>query len=300
MFRAMVDSHPDLCIPGESHFLTSLLRPWRRRRLTDDGRVVPERLIAALGQSRQFRNWGLDEDRLRSVLSADPTPDLAEAVRRVYAMHATAAGKPRYGDKTPSYVDSILPIGRLLPEARFVHLVRDGRDVTLSQLAIEQWGPTTVDEAAAEWVRQLRHGRRSGARLGPHRYLEVRYEDLVSSTEDVLRGVAEFLELPWAEEMLRYDQRADVVLRDVALPGNQQSIRLAPTGGLRSWETEMQAGDVHRFEAIASEELTRHGYRLSHEPSVVERARGALMRGRQAAASGITMGRSVARRARSR
>src|SRR3954468_22549156 len=137
MLRAMLDSHPDLCIPGESHFLSSLLRPWRRRQLTEQGRVVPERLLAELAKSRQFRNWGLDDDELRSTLSTDPRPDLADAVRRIYALHAHAAGKPRYGDKTPSYVESITPIGRLLPEARFVHLVRDGRDVALSQLAVE-------------------------------------------------------------------------------------------------------------------------------------------------------------------
>src|SRR3954453_9050068 len=93
MLRAMLDSHPELCIPGESHFLSSLLRPWRRRQLVQHGRVVPARLLAELAKSRQFRNWGLDAGDLRSTLSGDPPPDLAEAVRRIYALHAHTAGK---------------------------------------------------------------------------------------------------------------------------------------------------------------------------------------------------------------
>jgi hypothetical protein len=100
-------------------------------------------------------------------------------------------------------------------------------------------GPTSIDDAAAGWVRQVQRGRRAGARLGPGRYLEVRYEDLVSSSEETLRAVCGFLDLPWSDELLGYTDRADDVLRDVALPGNQQGIRLAPTKGLRSWETEM-------------------------------------------------------------
>jgi hypothetical protein len=170
--------------------------------------------------------------------------------------------------------------------------------VALSQLAVGEWGPTSVDSAAAGWRRQVRNGRRAGDRLGPSRYMELRYEDLVASPEDALRRVCRFVELPWSDSMLRYDERADTLLADVALPGNQQGIRQAPTKGLRRWQDQMAPADVHRFESIAGGELARQGYDLRGGISATDRVRGEVARATVAARRGAGVATAVARRVR--
>ena len=98
--------------------------------------------------------------------------DAAAAVRSFYETYAAAQGKPRWGEKTPQYLRMMGRIARTLPEARFVHIIRDGRDVALSLLAVE-WGPTTVTGAAEQWVDEIRTARRKVERV-PH-YMEARF-----------------------------------------------------------------------------------------------------------------------------
>src|SRR5262249_2793019 len=91
----------------------------------------------------------------------------------------------------------------LLPEARFVHLIRDGRDVALSMMRLNAvWAPQTAAMAAYRWTSVIA-GAREGARGGRH-YLEVRYEDLGLAPEPALRRVRGFLARPFAPARLDY------------------------------------------------------------------------------------------------
>ena len=99
-------------------------------------------------------------------------------------------------------------------------------------------------------------GRREGENLGPARYREVRYEDLVTRPEETLRGIADFSELPFAPEMLTYH-----VGKARYEPGlSAKKTRLPPTPGLRDWRTQMGKRDLELFEAIAGDLLSALGY----------------------------------------
>ena len=74
-------------------------------------------------------------------------------------LYAEREGKTRYGDKTPGYVKEMRRIQRVLPEARFVHIIRDGRDVSLSHLRMN-WGPETYAESARLWRNRIRKARK--------------------------------------------------------------------------------------------------------------------------------------------
>ena len=97
-------------------------------------------------------------------------------------------------------------IQRVLPEARFVHIIRDGRDVSLSHLRMN-WGPETYEESARLWRNRIRKARKMAPTID--HYMEVRFEDLVADTEGVLRRVCEFIELDFDPVMLDYHERAE-------------------------------------------------------------------------------------------
>jgi hypothetical protein len=184
-----------------------------------------------------------------------PAPDaLAEAIRRIYASYASRRGKPRYGDKTPNQVVHIHLLARTLPEARFVHVIRDGRDSTLSYLDAD-FGPSTVAEAAVYWRRFVEAGRRAGRELGHGRYREVRYEELVAAPERELRALSGFCGLAYDEAMLDYPERADELVGKV-----HHNLALAPTSGMRDWRRDMSRADVALFEALAGDLLDELGY----------------------------------------
>ncbi len=82
------------------------------------------------------RDLGRLRDRRRGDARAARAGRLrrrGRAVRAFFEAYAGEQGKPRWGDKTPAYMLAIQRIGRTLPESRFIHLIRDGRDVALSQ-----------------------------------------------------------------------------------------------------------------------------------------------------------------------
>ncbi len=189
----------------------------------------------------------------------------------------------------------------MFPEARFVHVIRDGRDVALSYRSVA-WGPTTVEDGALRWRRNVRRGLIDGRRLGPDRYHEVRYERLVTEPEAVLRDLCEFIDLPWDDAVLRHHERAADVIAATRFPAAHQRVLLPPTPGLRDWRREMAPSDVARFEAVAGGLLDDLGYARGSRPTPARRPRAvARIVGDAATRSWVQVvagGRVVARRVR--
>ena len=268
LLRLMLDSHPELAIPGETHFVVPMIKAtWRHARSADE-------LVDLIVASERWGDFHLEEDELRARLRGVDPLNCADAVREFFRLYAEWQGKSRWGDKTPGYVRSMRLIQKVFPEARFVHIIRDGRDVALSVVP-RSWGPKTVEEAADNWRRRIEVARRQQPHL--RHYLEVHYEDLVTDTESVLREVATFCELDYHPVMLRYYERAPERLaekaRDLKKPWGTitaasriQSHALAErppqADRIARWRTEMPAADVQAYEEIAGDTLVAAGYEL--------------------------------------
>jgi hypothetical protein len=254
LIRAMFDSHSEMAIPSESHFITPLAR--QRRRYESGGAFRTDQFISDLLQQRRFRHWGLEEQVVREAVAAAAPVDYPDAIRSVFALYARLHGKNRFGDKTVGYLLDMRLLGTLFPEARFVHIIRDGRDIALSAMDMGR----RIDEAAFYWKRHVVRGRSIGRRLGSGRYQEVRYEDVLRDPEAVVRGVCDFIDLRFEDSMLRYFERADRLIQGVGRPHRHQRLFLPPTKGLRDWRQQMSRRDAALFEAIAGDALTGFGY----------------------------------------
>jgi Sulfotransferase family len=257
LLRMMFDSHPEMAIPQESHFIVNLSKE-RDRYETPDG-FRNDLFLRDLTDHWAFPRWRLPEDEVRSAVLSASIQDFPEAIRRVYELYAQDRGKRRYGDKTPSYVIHIPILASLFSEARFIHLIRDGRDVALSYLDMD-FGPSSVAEAAIQWRRFVERGRSAGRRLGPERYREVRYEDLLEDPEGRLRDLCAFVELQPDPAMLRYYERAGFVTESPRERHRHGNLLRPLTKGLRDWRRDMSRHDVALFEALAGDLLEDLGY----------------------------------------
>lgn len=286
LVRAILDAHPALAIPGESHF--PIWFAVRARRYGTRDRFDRDRFVADLEGHWAFRRWDLPSLAVREAYEASRPDTLPDALRLAYATYARHHGKERYGDKTPSFVIHIDRLARLFPEASFVHVIRDGRDVALSYLDTD-FGSRNVVEAAIAWDRYVRRGRASGARLGPGRYHEVRYEHLVDDPERVVRRLCGFLGLTFEPTMLRYFERVDALHRSLSHREHHRNLYLPPTSGLRDWRRQMDPRAVEVFEAIAGPLLDELGYeRGTARPSFA--ARGTAARARATVLAGRATG----------
>ncbi len=255
----MLDAHPELAIPGETHFLITL---WsQRRRFVHAGRLDAEALVRRAMASHQFRYWDVPQDAvIRRARALPADAGFADAVGALYMSYADQHNKRRWGDKTPQYVRSIPLLSDVFEASRFVHVIRDGRDVALSYLSL-RWGPPNIWRAARIWQEDVSVGRRHGAALAPSRYLEVRYEALVAAPEATLREVCAFLGLDFDRGMLDYHREADERLG--ARPdraSHHASAAQPPTPGLRDWRTQMPKDQVLAFESVAGDVLDELGY----------------------------------------
>lgn len=250
LLRVILNAHPKVTVPPESRFVTEL---WR-----GSNEVRVDEFLGALESHRQFKSWNLPIDPVRTGLSDRATVPYGTAIEAVYTAYAKHVGKEIWGDKTPRYVEHIPFIAGLFPNARFVHLVRDGRDVALSYANVP-FGPKTVAKAAALWARRVRLGVAEGRRLGGDRYMEVRYEDLVEVPEETTKTLAEFLGIGFASEMMEYTEKAPEFVFDKAKTYNPKVLE-KPTKSARSWETEMPEGHQEVFEIVAGDVLDLFEY----------------------------------------
>ena len=130
---------------------------------------------------------------------------LEDVLRMFYQLYAQAHGKPRAGDKTPSYLQCMPDVARVLPEAHFIHIIRDGRDVAVSWS--KTWFAPTRDRAQLVnlWAEQIGRARTSASGLA---YMEVRFADLIRQPAAVLQDLCQFVGLKYQQQMLEYFKRS--------------------------------------------------------------------------------------------
>jgi hypothetical protein len=276
LLRLMLNAHPDVAVPPESRFITEL---W-----TGSNEVGVDAFLEALGAHKRFNAWELPIDTVRDELGERSSMRYSDAIDAVYRAYAAGRDKKRWGDKTPRYVEDIPFLCGLFPDARFVHLVRDGRNVALSYADVP-FGPKTIAKAADLWARRVSKGMKDGRPLGPERYLEMRYEDLVEDIEGRAKVVCDFLDLPFDAGMLDYTERArsDVLPRAAKYNPHVTEKPIAQT---RSWRTDMPPRHVAVFEVIAGPALADLGYELMYPaPGALPRLEAALGR------AGLPIGR---------
>ena len=207
----MLTAHPDLAIPEESHYMYD----WMRLRAkgqgpaditTDAGWADVTRFVL---DHPRTRHLGLDPEELARRCGGSAPRTHATVFSSVLAAAAAREGKPRWGDKTPQHVQYLLVLAALFPEARFVHLVRDGRDTALSLLSLRErglskWGPRSMGHAGYYWAWLVLSGLLAGRLLGPRRYRQLRFEDLVTDPVAALRPLCAWAGLPFHDDVLAY------------------------------------------------------------------------------------------------
>jgi Sulfotransferase family len=279
LLRMMLNAHPEVAVPPESRFVVELY---------SSDEVHLDDFLSRLENHRRWISWDTPIEDVRAQLAGMTTVSYREAIEAAFMAFAQNRNKKRYGDKTPRYIEHLPLLARLWPEARFVHLVRDGREVALSYADVP-FGPNTVAKAAALWSQRVALGMKQGRPLGPERYLEMRYERLLENPREEIEGLCTFLDLDFDPAMLDHSEQARSEVLDRARLYNPHVTRAITK--TRSWDEQMPRSQVEVFEAIAGDTLSELGYeRRFMAPSLG--ARVASLAGR----AGLPVGQLAKRR----
>ena len=219
-----------------------------------------QQLLETWLRSKLFRVSGLDAREISDKIMAECRGG-GDFLRIVMEEVARKQGTARWADCTPDHLLYMKEIKRQIPDALFIHIIRDGRDVALSYVQ-QGWSyplPWDRDErlgvAGLYWEWVVRKGREQGRRLGGD-YQEVRFEDLVANPRPTLSRLGEFV-----EHDLDYERIQRAGIGSVSQPNTSFAAATKddfdPVG---RWRTKMSLQQNAAFEALVGDLLQELGY----------------------------------------
>ncbi len=255
MLQVLLGEHPQVSTTVEITLFTRYVSPWLK---TWD----EEKRNSVEGRWNQGLPFVWEREEVASFLK--------DFIQRVYAkLQARKPGATHVLDKNPTNAMQTSVIRDFQPNARFVHVIRDGRDVACSMVSAAQkigFGTSTIRESAVAWKRHVLAAREA-ARYGSD-YMEVRYEALVRDGVSAYQGVLEFCGLKYEKEWIASvienntfgKMKAARRTGDPTIQSNEAHYRSGTAG---TWKEVLSVDEGLDFERLAGDLLRELGYETS-------------------------------------
>lgn len=258
MLQYILDDLPGLSMPtGESHFIIPLFRS--QTAYADV--AIPagmHRLLQTLHDfNAEFLDTDLhgvkfDVDVLTEAFMAEGRSSVRDVITGIFEHNARGMGKTRWGDKTPYYALHLDKLTEWWPDAKIIHLVRDGRDVALSLFGRKHdFSAYNIYYAAQYWQKYVDVCRKQSRSLPAGQYLEIRYEDVLNDQDAALRTVCDFLgeSFPDTRPMSGLDEAS-------------RQLKTVRKDNQEKWRHALNAWQIRVFESEAGLTLRQSGYPL--------------------------------------
>lgn len=268
LLSMLVGAHPEIAVP----LATAGLWYAFDERQPDYGHLATEgdlqRIVTDICAHERIRRW--DEPiSPQDVLPFCRVGDYASVIAAFHTAYARKKGKSRWANIDIATLDRLHRTNELFPEAKFIHIYRDARDVALSTQTMP-YRSGNLAECAHAWTRRLTMNFRMGRVLGAERYLAIAYEDLVNTPETILTRLCSFLGVGYSPRMLAYAEDAAAKVpadRRWLWPNLDGSLDRSAT---QRWKSGMSAAKRIVVERYAAPLLRELGYETyAHLPRSV-------------------------------
>ena len=229
LFHLMLNSHPKIINPGELDFLFD--------RVSENGEYPNiSDYIKYLKSDRIFNSTSLNindslgySDLIKSFISQMNEEDkfLAINIHRNFE-HAYS----------------------LFPDAKYIHLLRDPRDVARSSIGMNWTG--NVYYGVDHWISTEKSWDKLTRLINDGQYIEVRFEKLISESESTLEYVCKFLNIPFSNKMFNYENNSTYSKPDITL--------------INQWKRKLNAKELQHVECKTQSMMSLRNYELSGHP----------------------------------
>lgn len=279
LLRLMLTSHRNIVIPPECGFAVWFYDKYSRwGESCLDSRL--DSFLDDLLSSKKIEHWRLNRADLLEFIEAQRPTSYAQLVSCVYQWYGLAQQRTftRWGDKNNFHIHHVPTIRAMFPTSFFVHIVRDGRDVASSykRLAEKRFEssyaprlPHQIEDIALQWRENIRVAVESFAESRWQDVCEVKFEDLVLSTESTLRSLCEKLGEDYDPLMLEYhtsNRESELEPREM-LPWKTKNLLPPIRTEVGRYMNELSEEEVQIFQRIAGTELLRYGYLGTEAPT---------------------------------
>ena len=250
-------SHSRLSIPPETWYLLRLGELLNvGRRLTPD---EVDQVIQIMTNHYRWPDMNFDVSEFQREVSELEAPYLRDIVELVYKKHLNREHKHRWGDKTPGYIEIVPQLASLFPGAKFIHFIRDGRDVAKSFQSL-QWAGRWLHDNTREWVEAMDYNERWIHSELSAQIFQARYEDLALDTEKTVREICKFLGEEFEPRMLSWREKVDHLMpaREVHI---HEKLKQTPDSTfIFRWKRDMSTRELLVSEAFMGKHLEALGY----------------------------------------
>lgn len=233
LLRLMLDHHPKIAFQFESEYMVEFV---------GDGGELPDApsVVERLSTDRIFQMTGF---------SSDVSGDYLSLVNGWLEQKRQREGKPIVGATIHTHFDRI---PYLWPNARYIHLIRDPRDVARSCVVMGWYGNAYA--ASDHWLEAMHSWDTLGGKVPDQQRLEVRYESLITQPVETLTEICQFIGVDYDQAMFDYIDGSTYHYPDPKL--------------IHQWVGKMPEDELGMIEGKLGGELVARGYELSGKPPI--------------------------------
>lgn len=255
LLRLILNTHSQIAIPEEARFLIPLLN----KKYLNNGITGASlrSLVDYLSANEQFKLWNYDSQKFLAALSGRDEISLSELITTMYSSYCRSEGKPLWGDKS-LFFRSIDVLHALFPDARFIHIVRDGRDVFDSwrKMDTTKSNPAVV---ALDWNYKQFRIERSLRIIPPKNVLTIRYEDLIENPEKITQSVCAFAGLEYEPSMLSFHETSH---RYIGEHHSKLIFNAIDKSNHSKWRKNLTTYEIKCFSMLSRSYLAKYGYEI--------------------------------------
>ncbi len=260
LLSMVVGAHPDIAVPF------SVAGMWFKyyKELGDYKYLNTEQNIEKLTDDilsdERIKFWDIHISR-DEVLSKITAPDYAGIVHAFHEIYAAKKEKYFWANLDIATLDSMDIVNEWFPTCKFIHLVRDGRDIALSHQTMP-YGYANVLDTAENWKSRVSANVKMGKMISRNRYKILRFEDLIINPDETLEDLCRFIGVKYSEDMQNFYKMVDEKVPE-------EKIWLWPSlknpfdhSKVNCWKKKMPRIKRVIFERSASHLLSRFGYEV--------------------------------------
>lgn len=266
MMRLLLNAHSQIGVPKELAYFEQCaiaggLENWHDPQFKTG---TFEDFVRGFVKKKHVALQQVDTEKLVNEILQTGKTSLDVPIRKTLAAWGEEEGKTIWGEKTPKNLFYVDYIHQMLPDAHFIHIIRDPRAVVNSMNRFARFVDDSVLNAF-NWLQAADYGfRLLQSSVPAEKRLEIKYEDLVSDVASTARHICAFLGAPFEEDMLDFYTKSSGKLHPNAgqLGGVNTLTRPISTVSVEKWRDQLKARDITLVETVCAEAMKMHGYEL--------------------------------------
>ena len=270
LLRIMLNTHSAIAAPPECGFLQWWFNKYGSWNIQNSTNIVDiTYFVDDLLTSKKIESWNLDHNGLINFIANKKPRNYSELVLSIYEFWAVNNHKEPalIVDKNNYYIHHLKKLELIWPDAKYIHIIRDGRDIACSYLDLQKldsfspYKPNLsgdIKEIALEWTTNNKNICAFLKKFEPDKSIVIKYENLIRDTERVLRQITTFFKLPFSGKMMNYYKYNDEP--ESTIEWKKKTLRPPDPGNIGKYINQLTKNDQKIFKSIASEILQKYGY----------------------------------------